>query len=774
MENSHHKRISKSYENYSHHSNSDQIYDNEKSGNTIRIKFHNKNNKNSFLKIDMNFSLSCSNISNNLKGSMLEKENDISSISLSDDESFISSNVDSLKNDTLFKTYFKKPKKEDVFKRFDYLYDCFYKIESNKFKNTKIRCFINEENEFQDNQAINQCGCIPILKKGKYCLFFKCGQKRSIIISIESLLKHIFNGNLFIPNNNKIKKAKLQEMDDDIKAFRYSIIKIKSHLSREIDSKFKNYKKYCSIYENASNESIKSNALNIIISYFLFVCKSFNAYIYYHIIKRQFFENLDLSEENNSDLKKIIKENLLVAKENIKIRKRKKKKEKRKIIYSRILWIIEFYFKEQIKNDIDKCIYIGITLEGYIIIYMFSFLIEKNNEKELYKIIKKEKMNIYQPQKIKKLKNIFISNDFKEHNYFLLCSPNYNKAIIIDITNNFKNIELIQEININKGLHNCVEFKYSNCNYLLDANIDFTLWYYSEKINGLEYKTIEPKIKESKRFRPIKYLEKRKLFIVQNVKYPNESIEFYTIDEKNKELYLILIKKITIKEEKFINHNFLSDSYNNSCVIKEKYLLIGAKANFYRDGGIYIINLDNFKLIKYRGFFRCKGINCLLNIGNNMAICSSKKETKKGVINNNINNINKKKKKNRNKKYTIKMKDNINNAFRNKNYKSNNLNIINQEQNINNNNNINIQKNVYDIKKIMPKNQLVLFELNEKKNGEVVLDIKKNLNGNYFWINCDKLIMDSYIICSLKNNNSLIKVDNEDLIYFLIINCPFE
>jgi len=73
MENSHHKRISKSYENYSHHSNSDQIYDNEKSGNTIRIKFHNKNNKNSFLKIDMNFSLSCSNISNNLKGSMLEK-----------------------------------------------------------------------------------------------------------------------------------------------------------------------------------------------------------------------------------------------------------------------------------------------------------------------------------------------------------------------------------------------------------------------------------------------------------------------------------------------------------------------------------------------------------------------------------------------------------------------------------------------------------------------------------------------------------------------------
>ena len=52
----------------------------------------------------------------------------------------------------------------------------------------------------------------------------------------------------------------------------------------------------------------------------------------------------------------------------------------------RILWITEFYLKEQIKNDIDKNIYISITLEGYVIIYLFNFstnLNQKSDVKEL-------------------------------------------------------------------------------------------------------------------------------------------------------------------------------------------------------------------------------------------------------------------------------------------------------------------------------------------------------------------------------------------------------
>ncbi len=778
MKNIHHIRFSKSYENYSYNSNHEQIFDNEKSGNTIRIELQNKNNTNFLSKIDNKFSLSCSNIFNNLKASIIEVEKDISSISLQDDESQISLEINSLKNDKFFRTYFEPPKKEDIFKRFDYLFDCFYNIEKNKFKDTKIRCFINKEDKFQSNQEISQCDCIPLIKKCKYCLIFNCELNGKLIINIENLLKNISNGDLFIPNNNNIKKTKISEMNDEIKKFRYLINKVIYSLYRDLDSKFKNYKKYYSNYEKESNESIKHNTFKKIFSCFLYVCTKFNAYIYYYIMKRLLFENLDLSEENNCKFKKNINENLLVSKINVKNRKIKKRKDK-KIIF-RILWIIEFYFKEQIKNDIDRCIYIGITLDGYIVIYMFNFLIEQNKEKELYKIIKKEKMNIYQPQKITKLKNLFLNNDEKEHNYFLLCSPLYNKAIIIDINNDFKNIELIQEICDDKGLHNCVEFQYSNYNYLLNVNKGFTLWHYNEKIKGLEYKIIEPKIKENKRFRPIIYIEKRKLFIIENIKYSNDSVEFYKIDEKNREFSLILIKQIIFKEEEF-NHNHLSDSYNNCCVIKEKYLLIGAKSNFYRDGGIYIINLDNYKLIKYRGFFRSNVINCLLDAGDNMVVCSSKKETKKGVnniiINNRINNSNnnniknkKTRKRNRNRNRKNRLKKKYNNAFWNKDNKTDNVNIINQEQN---SNNINTQIN-NEKKQFKSKNQLVLFEIKEEDNGKVFLDIKKTLNGNYLWINCNKLISDSYIVCSKKRNNSIIKVDNEDLTYFLIIKNLFK
>ena len=726
MENSHSIRISKSYENFSYISNSEHIFKNEKSGNTIRIEFQNKNNINSLSKIDNKFSLSCSNINNNLKESMIENEKDISTISLHD-ESQTSLDVNSLKNDIFFKTCFKPPKKEDIFERFNYIMESFYNIKKNKFKNTKIRCFTNKKDKAQSNQEISKCDCIPIIKKYKYCLDFNCEQKGRLNICVECLLKHIFNGNLFIPNNNIIKKNKMSEMNDEIKKFRYKINKIICYLYRVLESKFKNYKKYYSIYENESNESIKHNVLKIVFSTFLSACSNFNDYIYYYIIKRLLFENLDLSEENNSELKKSIKENLLESEKNIKKRKRKRRRDRNKIC--RLLWYTEFYFKEQVKNDKDKCIYIGITLEGYIIIYMLNFLIEKNNEKELYKVIKKEKVKIFQPQKIKKLKNIFLNNDSKEHNYFLLCSPLYKKAIIIDITNNFNNIKLVQEISDKIILINCVEFQYSNSNYLLNVDKNFTLWYYSERIKGLEYKIIDPKIIGEKRFRPIIYLEKRKLFIVENIKSSDKSLEFYTIDDKNIEFSLILIKNIIFQEGKNFRHNNLSDSYNNCCIIKDKYLLIGAKSNFYRDGGIYIINLDNFKLIKYRKFYRSEEINCIIDIGHNMAVCSSKQEIKKGIHNNFIS-------------------DGINN--------SNNIQIIDEN------------------KIHMPKYQLILFELKETDNEKIILDIKKTLNGNYFWIDCDKLISDSYIICSVKRNNSLIKVDNEDLTYFLIIKSPFE
>ena len=188
--------------------------------------------------------------------------------------------------------------------------------------------------------------------------------------------------------------------------------------------------------------------------------------------------------------------------------------------------------------------------------------------------------------------------------------------------------------------------------------------------------------------------------------------------------------------------------------------------------------MDNYKLIKYRGFLRSEGIKCLIYLGNNMAICSSKKETKKGANNNNIiinNYINngyndKTRKKNNNRRNRLKKKNYQNNAFWNKDG-NNSKNFINQVQK----DKYNIYNKINDdIKQLMAKIKLILFELKEKDNGKVELSIKKTLIGNYLWINCNKLLFDSYIICSFKNNNSLIKVDNEDLTYFLKIKSPFE
>ena len=170
-----------------------------------------------------------------------------------------------------------------------------------------------------------------------------------------------------------------------------------------------------------------------------------------------------------------------------------------------------------------------------------------------------------------------------------------------------------------------------------------------------------------------------------------------------------------------------------------------------------------------------------MDAGDNMVVCSSKKETKKGVnniiINNRINNSNnnniknkKTRKRNRNRNRKNRLKKKYNNAFWNKDNKTDNVNIINQEQN---SNNINTQIN-NEKKQFKSKNQLVLFEIKEEDNGKVFLDIKKTLNGNYLWINCNKLISDSYIVCSKKRNNSIIKVDNEDLTYFLIIKNLFK
>ena len=497
-------------------------------------------------------------------------------------------------------------------------------------------------------------------------------------------------------------------------------------------------------------------------------------------------------------------------------------------------------------------------MKGYVIIYLFNFLIDlnqKSDEKELYKVINKKTVNILEPQKIVKLKCFNNYNKNEGNNYFLLSSPHKHMALIINVTNNFQLIENIQKIEFYKGLHSSVEFYFSNSYYLLNISKGFTLWYYDENSKLLKNKKIMPNLGQNEDksneniYRPIKYIENRKLFIVQII-LPINSIEFYTIDTGNKEFSITLIKKITFEKER----NIFSFSYNNSCLIRDKYLLIGARRNEKNgsDGGIYIINLDKFQYRYFNILNNLYNIYSLLNIRDNIIICTSeiylvnnhedckynKNKNKKrkndsyNLINDNKNNKDKiesiKVKNNKNKK---KIKDNnIINNIKDNNFKNNNIIKDNnyEENNISNNDNYlniyesdfndnsiikdisNFNINNYDqtvkykinnenlinnkniqltesnnnkIIKIKKNNfipsyfrhKLVLFELTENINETININIKDELYAEFLNIDCNKMIFDSFLLCSFNKNNSVIKINENDKIFNLFnIGSPFD
>ena len=170
---------------------------------------------------------------------------------------------------------------------------------------------------------------------------------------------------------------------------------------------------------------------------------------------------------------------------------------------------------------------------------------------------------------------------------------------------------------------------------------------------------------------------------------------------------MIFITKIKINKE----DPYFSESPFNSCVIKDKYLLIGTKVdkdkkksnNIENDtkiieAGIYIINLDAIfndksKIDKsIKNIENCKEVNSILHIKDNMFICNFKK------IENNYS--------------------------------------------------------------------LTSFEIIEKNEK---IDIKKIsfLSGFCKNINSKKLINDSFIICSYKKNNEIYKINTKGELYHI-------
>ena len=789
---------------------------NEEKSKDIKINIEN-NILNPLLKIDnkFNFSSSKNIITFNQFDDSFELDQDISTISFKNDE-FLEESLGM--GDYLIRK-FNYPTKDDLFQRCNFLFDNYFEMINKKlFKKKNIRCFLREE---KDNE---KCNCIPLIQKKSEGLLFYCTKKqKKKYFGVEDLIKFILDGGLLIINQkNKLKENSGEIKDEEInkndklrnklyylvkksyKAFQYKFNKYK-----ELSDEFHNYK---------NNDNLKQIVLNKIFHIYKDISNLFNSLIYFQIIKRFISEKYYLINEHKYEINNNIEQNLNNAKEYLEFRKKAIPKELKNNNRFRIICLIEFYSKNQIKNDIDKNYYIGITIQGHVIIYLLNFDIDLKNrydEKELYKVITIKKLDIYQPEKINKLE-CFNNNNNKENNYFLLSSPIKDMAIIINVTSNFTFIETVQKINFDKGLITSVEFCYEDNYYLLFASKGFTLWYFDKKTQKLDYKKIEPKLLEKyepiikkninqNKYRELIYVENKKLFIVQII-YPKKSIEFYTIDANSKEFNLILMEKIILE----MDDNNLSNSYNNCCLVNDKFLLIGAKKNtrnIDNEGGIYIINIDKYQIIKYYKFSYCENINTLLKINNNLIVCSSELYLSREKNENNIKIIGMKKKRNRiqnkikmkkkkilrdNKKYgennincnnnniNQNMKINKNDFKDNENNKideniKNKINIINED----NNNNIIINDN--DKKNTINKSkdkryrkELLLFKIEEKENGKIAINKINELFGEYYTIDCKKIICESFLICSNKGNNSVIKINENKLYHYFYIKSPFD
>ena len=183
-----------------------------------------------------------------------------------------------------------------------------------------------------------------------------------------------------------------------------------------------------------------------------------------------------------------------------------KQKKENNIKHFSILWITEFYSKEQIKNNINqnKNVWISICSHNFVIIYLFSLLkdAEKYDTKKDFIEIQRKNIDIYRPKFIKRLEGCFNPND-KKNNYFLIGSFNKYDSIVIKVSLDYKAIVEIQKIN-SRGLMYSLEINHYNNKFLLQNNNRyFKIWVYGDipdKINkdkkGLKYKIIYSNIKK--------------------------------------------------------------------------------------------------------------------------------------------------------------------------------------------------------------------------------------------------------------------------------------
>ena len=399
----------------------------------------------------------------------------------------------------------------------------FHEEKKVNFDNTYIRCFHIEENKTQSET----CNCVPLIEKNTLGLRFSCDGNNFKFFSIEKIIKLILSEKKifveFPPNKeNKVNIEPKNGIKDNLNEIQ--IIKVKyyilgkdisdlqnrAHMSvnkalKKIDELMEKYKELMS----NKNKILKNGYEQKLKSIFFSLSRNFNNFIYFFIIKRLIYESFGFIDGKNPNINNL-KKNLLHAKDILKKCKNKQKdelfdnrktKKKKKF---KLRWMIPFYYKEEIKNDLEKNIFIAISSDGNVLIYLFNDVSKiYPNEKALYKLIKKINIdNNCNQFKIMKLKNIFTCLQLnRKNNYFLISSFLQDKAIIINLKEKYETTleeryqyEMSQTIKFERRLYSSIEIEFNEHNYLLNYHKIFTLGIYNENKNEIEFKDINVKM----------------------------------------------------------------------------------------------------------------------------------------------------------------------------------------------------------------------------------------------------------------------------------------
>ena len=595
---------------------------------------------------------------------------------------------------------------------------------------TVVRCFNHTIGE-------KRCFCIPIIIKTFNGMKFSCDNQNFIDLKIKDIIDLILNNKLFVKKvnasgkvisiddkpKNEIKESQLGIKFKKKILFGSKIIQKAAHDKFLISNKLlkKQINRFRKIPLNSHDENQKKEIERKIRNCFFNLSRYINNFIYCLIIKNLIKESFGkIDEDKNLDNLKI---NLEKAIEVFKISRLQEKNEslveretlmnsKSSIDFQgkkyKLRWIIPFHIKEEIENNIVEIVFVAISSDGYIFIYLLN-IAPKTNDDLKYKIIVMKDLKLLKKQeKIVKFKNLINSSNMEEkNNYFLISSYHDHKAIIINISEKPKTplaekykIEIFQKIEFDFGLYSSIEIEHFGNNYLLNYHNNFNIWIYNENKNQIEYKEIKVNkltkdndLGERYYFGPLIQGQNKNLIIAQ-IAFPIPKIEIYNIDEFNKDLCLIQKGYICLNKE----DNYFSRQNNNYYLYKDEYLLLASiqNKNTERNGGIYIFDIKKFITINYVLYNNIISFNCFLGINENTLICSTEMIYKKKSKNN---------------------------------------------------------------------KEGVLYSLNiEEKNNSRKLNLKedKKIKGEYKYIDYENFIYESYFSSSSMKNNCIVRIDKNN------------